>query len=159
MYRPETVLDGCQVGWMDALHEKLEAKDKFSRAPNVCLFLSIHSNRTIPLFEQHNRRPPNPPPGHTLAAETKDRSIAVAYEDLGPSILAGPTIKKTILGQNFTKISETTLRSDVSTSDDDVNLSSNIITMSDDRIAAVYDVRRVVLGCRSGSIPAPKKAE
>jgi len=28
--RPNIVLDGCQVGWMDALHEKLEAKDKFS---------------------------------------------------------------------------------------------------------------------------------
>jgi hypothetical protein len=144
---------------MYALHEKLEAKDEFSRAPKVCLFLSIHSNRTITLFKQHNRRPSNPQSAHTLATETKNRPIEVAYEDLGPSILAGPTIKKTILSQNFTKMSKIISRSGLSTSDDDANLSSNIITMSDDRIAAVYDVRRVLLGCRSGSIPAPKKAE
>ena len=152
---PWWLSSGVDVG----LHEKLEAKDKFSRTLKVCLFLSIHSNRTTPLFEQHNRRPPNPPAAHALAAEAKNRSISVAHEDLGPSILAGPTIKKTILSQNFTKISKTTSRSEFSTSDDDVNLSINIITMSDDRIAAVYNVRRVLLGCRRCSIPAPKKAE
>ena len=144
---------------MYALHEKLEAKDKFSRTPKVCLFLSIHSNRTISLFEQHNRQPPNPPAAHILAAETKNRSISVAHEDLGPSILAEAAIKKSILSQNFTKISKFITRSDFFTSEDDTNLSSNIITMSDDRIPAVYDVLRVLLGCRRCSIPAPKKAE
>ena len=88
IYRPVVVLDGCQVGSMYALHEQLEAKDKFSRTPKVCLFLSIHSNRTMPLFEQHNRRPPNPPAAHILTIETKNRSILVAHKDLGPSILS-----------------------------------------------------------------------
>jgi hypothetical protein len=32
IYRPVAVLDGGQVGWMYAPHEKLEAKDKFRRA-------------------------------------------------------------------------------------------------------------------------------
>ena len=159
IYRPVVVLDGCQVGSMYALHESLEAKDKCSRTPKVCLFLSIHSNRTMPLFEQHNRRPPNPLAAHILAAETKNRSISVAHEDLGPSILAEVAIKKSILSQNFTKMSEIISRSDVSTSGGDTNLSSSIITMSGDRIPAVYDVLRVILGCRRCSIPVPKKAE
>jgi len=75
-----------------------------------------------------------------------------------PSLLKLP-LKKSILIQNFTKISKIISRSDVSTSRGDTNLSSNIIMMSGDRIPAVYDVLRVLLGCRRCSIPVPKKAE
>ena len=90
IYRPVVVLGGGQGGWMYALLEKLEAKDKFSRALKVFLFLSIHSNRTIPLLKQHSRRPPNPPPVHIVAAVTKNRSISVAYEVWLPQSLLKP---------------------------------------------------------------------
>ena len=155
-YRPVAVLDGGQVGWMYAPHEKLEAKDKFRRALKVFLFLSIHSNRTIPSLKQHSQRPPNTPSAHILATVTKNGSISVAYEDLVASILAEATIKKNVLSQNFTKMSNIILRSDVSTSEDDVNLSNNIIRMRHNRIEAEDNVLRVLLGYRSGSVPGPK---
>ena len=100
-YRPVVVLDGGKVGCMYALHEKFEAKDKFSRALKVSLFLSIHSNRTMPSLKQHSQRPPNPPPEYIVAAETKNGSISVAYEDLVASILAEVTIKKTCFEPKF----------------------------------------------------------
>ena len=46
--------------------------------------------------------------------------------------------------------------SDVSTSEYDINLSINIIRTRHDRIEAEDNVLRVLLGCRSGSVPGAK---
>jgi len=75
---------------MYALHERLETKAKFSRALKVFLFLSIHSNRTMPSLKQHSQRPPNTPSVHIVAAVTKNRSISVAYEVWLPQSLLKP---------------------------------------------------------------------